>query len=99
MNFARLAESPCSALTLFVAGVGANHIDLALAAHDLAIFTNSLDARSHFHGFSIALSDSFDLSSGVIVIRKIDSSRPKPNLANIATYSPHRKSGLPRSAV
>jgi hypothetical protein len=94
MNFARLAESPCSALTLFVAGIGANHVDLALAAHDLAIFTNSLDARSHFHGFSIALNDSIVRSPGVIVIRKIDSFRPMPNLANIAVCAPYCKSGI-----
>jgi hypothetical protein len=99
MNFARLAESRYSALALFVAGVGANHIDLALAAHDLAIFTDSLDARSHFHGFSIALNDSVVRSPGVIVIRKIDSSQPKPNLANIAICAPYCKSGLIYSAV
>jgi hypothetical protein len=66
MNFAQLTESPSSALTLLVAGIGANHIDLALAAYDLAIFTDSLDARSHFHGFSIALDDPFVSSPRVI---------------------------------
>jgi hypothetical protein len=99
IKFARLAATPCSALALFVAGVGANHIDLALAAHDLAIFTYSLDARSHFHGFSIALNDSFVRRHGVIVIRKIVSSQPKPNLANIAIGAPYCKSGLTNSAV
>src|SRR5438874_13122844 len=36
-------------LPLFVAGVGANDVDPALAAHDLAVFTDLPHARTHFH--------------------------------------------------
>src|SRR5688500_7542385 len=38
-----------SALTLLVARVLAQHADHALAAHDLALVTNLLDARSNLH--------------------------------------------------
>jgi hypothetical protein len=37
------------ALPLFMAGVGANYIDAALAAHHFAVFTDLLDAGSDFH--------------------------------------------------
>jgi hypothetical protein len=38
-----------SALTLLVARVLAQHADHAPAAHDLALVTNLLDARSNLH--------------------------------------------------
>src|SRR5260370_28363482 len=36
-------------LPLLVARVGANHVNLALPAHQLAVFADALDARSHLH--------------------------------------------------
>jgi hypothetical protein len=36
-------------LLLFVFGVAANHAHDALAANDLAVLTNTPDARPHFH--------------------------------------------------
>jgi hypothetical protein len=46
-----------SALPLLVPGIRADHIDLALAADDLAVLTDPLDTRSHFHGSSLVGSD------------------------------------------
>jgi len=37
-------------LALLVARVGANHVNDALTSHDLAMFTNSLDAGANLHG-------------------------------------------------
>jgi hypothetical protein len=44
-----------SALTLLVARVLAQHADHALAAHDLALVTNLLDARSNLHCRRLAI--------------------------------------------
>jgi len=38
-------------LLLLVFCVGADHPDYALAAHNLAVLTNTSDAGSNFHGF------------------------------------------------
>jgi hypothetical protein len=40
---------PQSALALFVTRVAANHEKLPVPAHQLAILTDSFDARSHLH--------------------------------------------------
>jgi hypothetical protein len=37
------------ALPLLVAGIGANDVNPALAAHDFAIFANLPHAGTHFH--------------------------------------------------
>ena len=37
-------------LTLLMARVAAHHVDDALTSHDLAMFTNSLDAGANLHG-------------------------------------------------
>src|SRR5687768_10739478 len=42
-------EFPPLPLALLVPGVGANHIDAALAAHDFAVLADFLDAGSDFH--------------------------------------------------
>jgi hypothetical protein len=67
---ARAVDSISLSLTLalLVAGVGANHVHFALAAHNLAVFTDSLDTRSHFHDFSIAQNDAQRSRLWVIVI-------------------------------
>jgi hypothetical protein len=36
-------------LALFVARVGANHVNLAMAADQLAVFTNSFHAGTNLH--------------------------------------------------
>jgi hypothetical protein len=38
------------ALTLFMARVGADDQQFAVSPHQLAVFTNSFDTRSHLHG-------------------------------------------------
>jgi hypothetical protein len=38
-------------LALFVAGIGADDVDHAAAAYDLAMLANSLDAGSDFHSW------------------------------------------------
>jgi hypothetical protein len=38
------------ALPLFVAGVGADDVNAALAAHDLTVLANPLNARTNLHG-------------------------------------------------
>ena len=37
-------------LPLLMAGIGANDVNPPLAAHNLAVLANLLDARSNFHG-------------------------------------------------
>ena len=37
-------------MPLLVAGVGADDVDAALAAHDLTVLANPLNARSNLHG-------------------------------------------------
>jgi hypothetical protein len=54
-RFSRLPPSQAQkrkalALTLFMPRIGANHVDDALTPHDLAMFTNSLDAGANLHG-------------------------------------------------
>jgi len=76
-----------------VARVGADDVDLAVAADDLAVFADTLDTRSHFHEFSIASNGVRPEAPAAIMIPKMISSRPKPNLANIVGRLPFRKSG------
>src|SRR5262249_55720444 len=37
-------------LALFMPRIAANHVQPAVAAHDLAVFANTFDAGAHFHG-------------------------------------------------
>src|SRR5262249_50981787 len=46
-----------STLPLLVARIGADHVDLAVAAEDLAVLADSLHTRSDFHQQSIAWCD------------------------------------------
>jgi hypothetical protein len=40
-----------SALSLLVAWIAANHIKLAVPAHELAVFANALHTGPNFHGY------------------------------------------------
>src|ERR1700745_4292856 len=75
--------------------IGADHVDLSMALDDLAMLTNPLDARSHFHG-----SCRFDRfhplrggKTGSILLPKMVLTRPEPNLANLHVTTRRRKSG------
>jgi hypothetical protein len=45
-----MVNSPRSTLALFVPRVAANDQQLAVPPHQLAVFTDPFDARTHFHG-------------------------------------------------
>jgi hypothetical protein len=66
-----IANPQSSALLLLVFGVGADHAHDAFAAHDLAVLTNSLDARSHFHETPSALEKTRDAGGIHLYRRKI----------------------------
>ena len=46
-------RASCSALTLFVTGVGADDHDAAMATNHLAVVAHCFDAGSYFHGVSL----------------------------------------------
>src|SRR5215470_16911345 len=95
-GFWRNGRSP---LALFVPGIGADHVDLALTPDDLAVLADPLDTRSYFHRLfsrSNSLIVSIHSREGgpkVIVHAHRASSRPKPNSANIIGKPSFCKSG------